>query len=162
MISYRTASHADIPNLVELAKVIWHLHYPTIISVDQIDYMLSQQYNEEAIAKSMQQNDLWLIVEDEKCPVGFMACTQLSNSVCKLEKIYVHPNYQKLGIGRNAIQRAIEFTKSTGATELILNVNRKNTNSIQAYLTYGFRIIKEENNYIGQYLLDDYVMSLLI
>lgn len=35
----------DIPALIELARAIWYAHYPSIITVEQIEYMLGQRYS---------------------------------------------------------------------------------------------------------------------
>ena len=39
----------DIPALIELARAIWYAHYPSIITVEQIEYMLGQRYHPDLI-----------------------------------------------------------------------------------------------------------------
>ena len=40
---------SDIAEVVELARAIWYQHYPDIISVEQIEYMLGQRYHPDLI-----------------------------------------------------------------------------------------------------------------
>jgi hypothetical protein len=40
---------ADIEPLTALAREIWHQHYPGIITVKQIEYMLEQRYSPDTI-----------------------------------------------------------------------------------------------------------------
>jgi len=40
---------SDIDTLVALARAIWYRHYPDIISVEQIEYMLGQRYHPDLI-----------------------------------------------------------------------------------------------------------------
>jgi diamine N-acetyltransferase len=39
----------DVSALIELARAIWYAHYPSIITVEQIEYMLGQRYSREVI-----------------------------------------------------------------------------------------------------------------
>ena len=40
-------AEGDIPALIELAGIIWRHHYPGMISMEQIDYMLAERYTPE-------------------------------------------------------------------------------------------------------------------
>ena len=43
----------DLPAIRELAAIIWHAHYPGIISREQIDYMLARMYALETLRDEM-------------------------------------------------------------------------------------------------------------
>ena len=49
----RTATIADIPLLRSLAHEIWHAHYPGIIPVEQIEFMLGWMYSAEEIERQL-------------------------------------------------------------------------------------------------------------
>ena len=157
--SYCTATASDCNLLSSLAEEIWHLHYPSIISLHQIEYMLDLMYSKTAIAQDLRDGGWWVILEYEKKKVGFMACAMIEEAVCKIQKLYVHPDWQRKGIGKHAINLALDYARKNAASMLTLNVNRKNINSILAYKATGFVVDREENNKLGPYLLDDYVMS---
>jgi len=159
MITHRNATLRDISTLQKLSGEIWHLYYPGIISKTQIDYMLGEMYNYATLSKEIRSGYYWVLLEYEKKVVGYMSCSMVDESTCKLHKLYIYPDYQGKGIGRRAMELAIDFARRKEAREISLNVNRKNINSIQKYIAMGFSIDHEEDNYLGNYLLDDYVMS---
>ncbi len=159
MFSHKKASLRDIPAIQRLAKEIWHLYYPGIISKTQIEFMLEEMYNYATLSKEIRNGYYWILLEFDQKTVGYMSCSLVDQTNCKLHKLYIYPEYQAKGIGKRAVELAIDFARRKEATELSLNVNRKNINSIQKYITMGFTIDHEEDNYLGNYLLDDYVMS---
>lgn len=162
MVRILEASTKEIPLLEQLAREIWHLHYPAIISRAQIEYMLEAHYSPCAIETSMNGGANWFLIENESAVVGFFAVAKCNDSRWKLEKIYLHPTVHNRGIGKEVMQFLCTLLRNKGANTLTLNVNRKNYNSIEAYFKFGFKISKEEDNYLGPYLLDDYVMELTL
>src|SRR5690349_3958812 len=73
MLKIRTATTADIPLLRSLADHIWRQCYPGIITVEQIDFMLTWMYSEEQIRKEMESGIRWEIAEVGGEAIGFMA-----------------------------------------------------------------------------------------
>ncbi len=157
---HRLANEQDAPIIEQLAHEIWHLHYPSILSIEQIDFMLSLQYTVSAVANSIKNGAEWYIFEEEGREIGFLSCYCIDATTCKLDKLYIHPQHQGKGFGRKAIELAASVARKHGASLLLLNVNRKNLNSIKAYKKCGFAILRSEDNQLGEYLLDDYVMCL--
>lgn len=160
MLHIVEATFNDVPTIQLLADEIWHLHYPAIISVEQINFMLEAHYSTSAIEKSMRDGAKWFIVVSDKNTVGFFSVSKLNQRLWKLEKLYVHPTLHNRGIGRKIIEFISAFLTDALAERLTLNVNRNNRNSIEAYQKFGFKIVRAEDNYLGKFLLDDYVMEL--
>src|SRR5690242_11377516 len=50
---------ADVPLLAALARDIWRAHYPGIISVAQIEYMLAERYDEAVIRAELEAENVW-------------------------------------------------------------------------------------------------------
>src|SRR5258708_27408183 len=50
---------ADIAPVCVLAREIWMQHYPGIITVRQIEYMLAQRYSPDAIRGQLQAGEAW-------------------------------------------------------------------------------------------------------
>ena len=67
---------------------------------------------------------------------------------------------QGTGVGSSCIELVKKEAKSAGFSRLILNVNRQNQKAIKCYLKNGFKIIREEDNDIGNgYYMNDFVMQ---
>jgi ribosomal protein S18 acetylase RimI-like enzyme len=153
------ATHADISLIRDLALLIWPPTYSSILSKEQIDYMLDLLYSESSLVKQMQEGHEFILVYDEDERVGFASSSEVDPGIFKLHKIYVLPSQQGKGTGRFIIENLINQIKSAGASALKLNVNRHN-NARSFYEKLGFAVIAEEDIDIGNgYFMNDYVME---
>jgi RsiW-degrading membrane proteinase PrsW (M82 family)/ribosomal protein S18 acetylase RimI-like enzyme len=158
-MSIRKAFPGDIPLIRDLTYKIWPQTYSSILSKEQIDYMLNLMYSEKALQEQMQQNHEFIVAYDGVEPVGFASYSLIEPTVFKLHKIYVLPSQQGRGTGRFIIDQLIKLMKPKGITALQLNVNRQN-NAKDFYEKLGFVVIKEEDIDIGGgYFMNDYVME---
>jgi GNAT superfamily N-acetyltransferase len=161
-ITVTRAKAADIPVVRRLAHAIWHRHYPGIISVAQIDYMLARGYSDDALRRFVDTRGSGLAVAAaEGEPVGFAAWLAAdAPATTKLDKLYVLPDRHGQGIGRRLIEHVEAAARAGGATTLVLNVNKRNAGAIAAYRRCGFAIRDEVVVDIGQgFVMDDYVMA---
>lgn len=151
---------ADIELLCILARTVWQATYPTLISQAQIDYMLADRYGEPLIRAQLDDpGHVWRLAKWTDDPVGF-AHARLEAHICKLDKLYIHPDFQRRGIGRSLLNEIKTFAVNQRATKLYLQVNRGNHAAIAAYQRYGFTIREARVFDIGRgFVMDDYVME---
>ncbi len=154
--------HADIAPVCALAREIWLQHYPGIITVRQIEYMLAQRYSPGAIRAQLQTGEAWwdkLEVQGELC--GFASCERGAQvRAMKLDKLYVHQLVRGKGYGAALIEHAAQAARRQGMDSLYLQVNKYNHGSVAAYLRTGFTVAKTVKVDIGNgFFMDDYVMS---
>ena len=125
----------DIAPVCALAREIWMQHYPGIITVRQIEYMLSQRYSPAAIRKQVQAGEAWwdkLAVRGELC--GFASYEHGAEArAMKLDKLYVHQLFRGKGYGAALIDRVAEMARQQGLDKLYLQVNKYNHGSVAAY-----------------------------
>ena len=160
-VRVRALRESDIDALNALARLIWHAHYPGIITTAQIDYMLEQRYAPHVVRAELGRDDVWweLATVDEE-PVGF-SCALLTGEPgeMKLDKLYVHPQRQGSGVGRRLVERVLARARDLDCHRLILAVNKRNANAIAAYRRWGFEIERAVVTDIGSgFVMDDYVM----
>ena len=153
---------ADIEPVCALAREIWLQHYPGIITVRQIEYMLAQRYSPDAIRKQLQTGEAWwdkLEVDGELC--GFASYEHgVEARTMKLEKLYVHQLVRGKGYGAALIEHVAKAAMRQDMATLYLQVNKYNHGSVAAYLRTGFRVGKAVKLDIGNgFFMDDYVMS---
>lgn len=153
---------ADIGPVCSLAREIWLQHYPGIITVRQIEYMLAQRYSPEAIRMQLQAGEAWwdkLEVRGELC--GFASCERATQArAMKLDKLYVHQLVRGKGYGAALIDHVAQAASRQGMDMLTLQVNKYNHGSVAAYLRAGFVVAKAVKVDIGNgFVMDDYVMS---
>jgi Predicted membrane protein len=70
-LNLRRALEKDIPLIRDLSARIWPGTYSTILSQQQIDYMMEMMYSEAALLKQMKEKHEFIIVSDGTEPVGF-------------------------------------------------------------------------------------------
>lgn len=158
-MSVRRAYPHDIPLLRDLTSKVWPQTYQSILSSEQIEYMLDKMYSEQSLLEQMEQGHEFVIIYDGVEPIGFASISMTEPLVYKLHKLYVLPNGQGKGTGRFAIDELIKAIKRKGGTTLRLNVNRHNK-AKDFYEKIGFAVIREEDiNIGGGYFMNDYVME---
>lgn len=160
--SISAVADADIAPVCALAREIWLQHYPGIITVRQIEYMLAQRYSPEAIRMQLQAGEAWwdkLEVRGELC--GFASRERATQArTMKLDKLYVHQLVRGKGYGAALIEHVAQSASRQDMDTLILQVNKYNHGSVAAYLRAGFVVAKAVKVDIGNgFVMDDYVMS---
>ena len=159
-VCVRALAPGDIEALIELARIVWHAHYPGIISVAQIEYMLDQRYRPEVVQRELERDDTWWeLAIISGVPVGFSSCLITKPGEMKLDKLYVHPLHQGMGVGRKLLQSVLTRARRLRCERLVLAVNKHNAQAIAAYRRWGFRIEESKVTDIGGgFVMDDYIM----
>jgi ribosomal protein S18 acetylase RimI-like enzyme len=150
----------DIEAVIDLAGEIWRRHYPGIISNEQIDYMLAQRYTPAVIHAQMQSGSAWW----EQALIGGrmigFAQYELYGRSMKLDKLYVHPDFQRRGYGARMLAHIEGEARRRGLGTLRLNVNKHNLKAIGAYRKSGYEKVESVVADIGGgFVMDDYVME---
>jgi ribosomal protein S18 acetylase RimI-like enzyme len=156
------ATEADLAVVKDLAHRIWHRHYPGIISVQQIDYMLENGYADAVLAKFLTTSGSGMVLARiDDVPVGFAAWYRPAEpATTKLDKLYVLQEFQRKGIGGRLIDHVEAAARADTASTLTLNVNKHNAKSIAAYRKCGFAVRGEIVVDIGNgFVMDDYIMT---
>jgi diamine N-acetyltransferase len=163
-IHFVPASPADIPLLRQLAREIWHAHYPGIISVEQVDYMLARMYGQETIAHELASGVTWEIIRADATPIGYLSFSMEGpENRVNLHKLYVAMAWHGQGVGRAALARIRDYAVAAKAAAVSLYVNKRNDKAIRAYQRAGYRIADSVvNEFGGGFLMDDYRMELTI
>lgn len=162
MFEIRKATVKDIPLIRELTYKVWPQTYASILSPQQIDYMLEWMYSEDSLEKQMKEGSRFILVYEDEEPVGFASFEEIEPGVWKLHKIYILISQQGKGTGRFVIDYIINFIKQQKANALQLQVNRHNK-AKEFYEKLGFAVIKNIDLDIGNgYFMNDYLMEKLI
>lgn len=156
------ATKEQLAIVKNLAYKIWPNAYETILSKAQLDYMLEMIYAIDSLEKQFNNGHIFLLIEDDQNFIGFASYELNCNNSnkTKLQKLYVLPEIQGKGIGKQVIDYIKDKVVLSNNVALFLNVNKFNK-AKDFYQKYGFQIIKEEVIDIGNnYIMDDYVMEI--
>lgn len=152
----------EVEAVAELARVVWQTAYADIISPAQRDYMLAQRYGAAAMRAELASGRVWWDVAVlAGVPLAFASC-QLTETPgeMKLDKLYVHPERQRQGLGGRLIACAEGRALAQGCDTLVLAVNKRNAPAIAAYRKHGFDVREAVVKAIGGgFVMDDYIME---
>lgn len=152
------ADIAEAALIENLARTIWHDYYPSIISIDQIEYMLKKMYSKESLMEQMtQKKDTFYLVLVNHEPEGFISITNPEDKNYFLNKFYLIQNSAAKGKGTRAFKQLLSILQPNKIT---LTVNRQNYKSINFYFKNGFVIERVADFDIGNgYVMNDFVMT---
>lgn len=165
MFFIQQATTADIPVIHRLAAAVFPETYRTILSREQIDYMMEWMYSPESLRRQMEEEGHRYYIAYEECEAaGYVSIRQEAADLFHLEKLYVLPYYQKYHLGSRLFRHAINAIREMHPTrcEMELNVNRNNP-ALGFYLHMGMTKRREGDFAIGQgYFMNDYIMGMTL
>jgi len=162
MMTITPATPSDFPTIKALAHAIWPDTYGPILSEEQLAYMLSAFYSEEALLENyLEKGHRFLLVKEDDHALGFASYEHnyKDRNVTRIHKIYLLPETQGKGLGKMLIDEIRKIALENGAGALSLNVNRYNK-ARHFYTKIGFEIVGEEDIELEYgYLMEDYIME---
>ncbi|WP_445990137.1 GNAT family N-acetyltransferase [Chromobacterium haemolyticum] len=153
---------ADFPSLAELAGEIWHQHFISMISREQIDYMLAGRYVPEKLSAYLEAPDRWFgLLRLDGRLVGYCSYALTATpGEMKLEQLYLLAEMRGRGLGAYMLDAAERAARQRGCDALALTVNKHNAGAIAVYQRGGFQVREEAVFDIGNgFVMDDYVME---
>lgn len=153
--------------ICSLAETIWYEFFPSIISLEQIEYMLGKFLSREAIERDMKNGYRFFLCKDGREYIGFISIQpkqdQTESGIRKrlfISKLYLVQEYRGVHLCRRFMNKIRAEAVDAGCSEVYLTVNKYNSHAIDVYYHYGFRNEKSVVTDIGGgFVMDDYVMS---
>ncbi|MHC4872334.1 MAG: GNAT family N-acetyltransferase [Planctomycetota bacterium] len=153
----KAENQLDYKTIAELADLIWHEHYSSVISKEQIDYMIEKFQSEKAVAEQIADGAEYFIFDEEERAIGYLAIEYKEDTLF-LSKIYLLKEMRGKGYGRQAIEFIEDKAEQHNLNSITLTVNKENS-SVKAYKRIGFEILAPVVKDIGGgFVMDDYLM----
>ncbi|MDQ0171449.1 GNAT family N-acetyltransferase [Paenibacillus tundrae] len=116
MIKIRFAANEDIPYIQSIAHETWTYTYGEIYTEEYIRDFISRAYSSENLRLSIERDSQstkrsFLIAEYNEKPVGYAQTRQMHEEEFELLRIYVRPDFHKMGIGNDFIQEYKQILK---------------------------------------------------
>jgi ribosomal protein S18 acetylase RimI-like enzyme len=153
-------SAEEIAELARLAAEIWREYYVSIITIEQIDYMIGKFQSVQAITDQIHhQGYEYYLFHHDRSAVGYMSVRQEEGKLF-LSKFYISKEHRGRGYASQAMAFLEQLCKDRNLNHIWLTVNRHNESSIAVYEKKGFRIVQEQIADIGNgFVMDDYIME---
>lgn len=164
----RRAGLTDLPVIHDMAEVIFRHTYASILSHEQMEYMMEWMYSLPNLEKQVADGHVYHIAFVCDNPCGYVSVQHEGSDeygveVYHLQKIYVLPTSQGKGIGQRLFDKAVSYAKECSAgrpARIELNVNRNNP-SLGFYEHNGMHILRQGDFHIGNgFYMNDYIMGL--
>jgi GNAT superfamily N-acetyltransferase len=158
IISFKVASEKDIPLIHELGEKIWRVHYPSIISQSQIEYMLEWMYSGKNLKAQIENGQKFTIIYLNEEAIGYFSISEKTPQHFFLHKFYIDTSQHRKGIGNSAFEYMLKNSCPSFKT-ITLQVNRRNIKAVNFYFKKGFIIDRAEDfDCGGGYTMDDFFM----
>lgn len=164
MFTARKASVEDCGLIREMACVAFPDTYKTILSPEQLDYMMEWMYSPENLRRQMAEGHVYYIAYKDGTPCGYLSVQPEADDLYILQKIYILPRFQGVHAGSFLFRKAIEHIKQLhpAPCRTELHVNRHNK-AVKFYERMGMRKLREGDFEIGGgFYMNDYIMGLEI
>ena len=157
-IHIKPATLHDVATIAKLADIIWHAHYPSIIGLEQVKFMLEKMYHPNVLSHHISKGPQeFFIIQSDMESLGFIAIEPKEKDELYLQKLYVLPTNHRRGIGAGALNEAVKYYPK--AQRMRLQVNRQNYTAINFYFKLGFTIERVADFDIGHgFFMNDFVM----
>lgn len=155
------ANSSHLEEIKDLAYIIWHEHYPNIISREQINYMLQLDYNVPKLQDDLESGVFLdrLLVDDQLQGFAAYGKNHLAGQA-KLHKLYLNTSYHGKGLGSAFLHHIESVCRTSGYKNIVLQVNKTNKMAIRSYLRNGYHKQQEVVVDIGQgFVMDDFLMA---
>jgi len=149
----------EAKDISKMAWDIWTDYYSTIITGDDIGYILKTFQTEEAIKQQMRDGCLYSYIMEGDVRAGYFAIQPEGDSLF-ISKFYVSKEFRGKGLGSKALKEIFEEGRAMKMKKAYLHVNKHNLPSIKIYKHKGFVITSGDKIDIGNgYFMDDYCME---
>lgn len=151
----------EIAQLATMADEIWHEYWPSLIGIEQTDYMVDTFQSARALTKDINENGYlyWFLIEDGRF-VGYTGARPEAADKLFISKIYLYASERGKGYASQVIRFYEEYCRQHGIPLMYLTVNKDNELGIRAYKAKGFSTVKSVETNIGSgYIMDDYIME---
>lgn len=139
MFFVRTATPSDLAKVQTLLRDTWHATYDDRLGVDKAAALSKELHSLDALKAQLARPHGEFLVADDGRQLGGMAYAAMAREMVKtamLYQLYVHPDYQRQGIGRDLFAEL--ETCFPDADVMRLEVDAANAAAIGFYTAHGF------------------------
>ena len=155
---------SQIKEIAQMAKILWHDTYDSLLPDGQVDYMIEKFQSEEAVKRQIESENYiyYIVYAQDGTPAAYFGIVPDSRKKGEmlLSKIYIMKESRGMGAAGLVFTFVQEKAKALRQDKLYLTVNKENLHAQKVYEHYGLACEEAVKNDIGSgYYMDDYIMS---
>lgn len=150
----RPATRADMPSVAEVARYTWDVTYARSVAAHNRRHFLDQSYTPCALREAISQECGWFYVAVRaESVVGFAQYQRRYDAQGELVRIYVHPDHQRRGIGRDFLATGLAAMSLAGISHCFVSADANNTVARAFYERFGFQPRREYGRFVGDQII---------
>lgn len=167
-ISIRDAVVEDVDYIANLGAHVFSATFGHSVPAHELQAYLDESYSTTAINNDVGNPNKNMIVATtpDNTIVGFALLTRGTSEPCidqienkvELQRIYVHPDYHGLGIGKVLAVRVEDMAREQGFKHIWLGVWEENLKAQQVYEKLGYVLAGDHDFAIGEVVQTDHIM----
>ncbi len=133
----------EIPEVKKLLSETWIDTYGSFLSPETIQKVTSVWHDPKLLAQQAENPNIFFgVAKDNEKLVGLITIRRLDNDTIMMNRLYVHPKYQRKGIGSKLAAEALKVFPN--ASKMRLEVEEKNGKGHSFYVKQGFQEIERK------------------
>ena len=162
MVNIERANVEDVPEIKQVLSETWRATYSSLLSQATINTVTSVWHSPDQLAAEIQNPRIFFGVAktDDGAIIGLTTVGQITDDAVVLSRLYVHPQYQRQGIGNQLLQAGI--TAFPIARTIRLEVEENNHSAYTFYHKHGFRETESKEERVEGDVIKVIVMEKLI
>ena len=166
-LHFKICSGNDLDTLVDISQQTFIHAYASLNDPENFREFIDNTFSKEALAKELEHPEItFYFVFDTDTLVGYLKINegnaqteQFHDSCLELERIYVLPEFQGRGIGKQMLHKVIAIAKYKQLEYVWLGVWQVNTNAVRFYKREGFEIFDTHYYIVGNDKQTDWLMK---
>lgn len=143
MIKISKANIFETNEIKKLLNYVWIDTYKEFFSKETIKYIVEESQTIDKLSLEIKNNNLlFLVAKNNLDNIVGLATVQKGESKIFLKRLYIHPNYQRKGIGKKLLLNILNYSEDKKA--IYLEAEKDNINAINFYKKNGFNIIEDK------------------
>ncbi|MEK6757061.1 MAG: GNAT family N-acetyltransferase [Bacteroidota bacterium] len=154
----------DLPVVQDVLWKTWLESYKPFIPEADLKSYFSEHYDLDALT-TLFQNPMahGFVAEVDGRVVGFMRTAhEPEENRYYVSSIYVLPDFQNRGLGRDLMKRAAEEAKSFKLDRVWIGVMVQNRQAVEWYEKMGYKVVRTEPFTMGASTVDHYIGYVLL
>jgi len=155
----KARNDSDVKAVTDLAAIIWHEHFVSIISTEQIDYMVDKFQSYRAVSEQLADGYEYYQLKLDGELVGYTGVNEGGDGLF-LSKLYIKKDCRGNGISRRTFEFLVGLCEERHLERIWLTCNKYNSHTLAVYDHFGFKTIDSAETDIGNgFIMDDYIME---
>jgi diamine N-acetyltransferase len=157
----------DLQTLQEISYETFNDTFKEQNSPDNMQAYLERAFNEKQLEQELSNPfSQFFFVYSQNDVAGYLKVNvngaqseEMDNESLEIERIYIKNNYQKLGLGRLLLNKAVEIAMEQNKNKIWLGVWKKNEKAHSFYKKAGFVQTGAHSFFMGEEEQTDFIMT---